>query len=161
MGALGLAFFSVHVTTPNPQPNGGIKMPYEVVSLWLHPALYDLANRPSESAAIQSQDAFQEYAERRGIRQAWYIVTLREFQANGKAVVTSSICRPYDMMPAYFFEFADIMAAASGHPPHYPNVDYSTAFVGVIPDRFLRTDPHQTLDELRKLEQQPKQAETP
>ncbi len=49
------------------------------------------------------------------------------------------------------------MATAAGQPPHYANIGFATATVGVIPDRLRRADPYEALEELNVREQPPHQ----
>jgi hypothetical protein len=97
-GAVSLARLAYHVTTPGSEGNGGIIVRSEVVSLWLHPALFDLTQQPADVAACQSLDGFRRYAEQRGLQKAWYAITARSFQINGQIAVHSTIRRPYEMI---------------------------------------------------------------
>jgi hypothetical protein len=150
-GAVGLVRLASHLTTPGPEPDGAL-VRFEVVSLWIHPALVDLARNPSESAACGSIEGFRRYAEEKGLEKAWYVLTLKGILANGESVVYSTIRRPYELTEAYYAEFPTILALAAGEPRRYPLTDYSTAKVYIIPDRFLEADPRAVLGELRMLE---------
>jgi hypothetical protein len=158
-GAVGLVRLASHLTTPGPEPDGALvrfdEGQVEVVSLWIHPALVDLARSPSESAACGSIEGFRRYAEEKGLEKAWYVLTLKGILANGESVVYSTIRRPYEMNEACYAEFPTTMELAAGKPRRYPLTDYSTAKVYIIPDRFLEADPRAVLDELRMLERLP------
>ena len=72
----------------------------------------------------------------------------------------SFIRRPDEMMPPFFDEFPDVLAATAEMPP--PGLtDFSKATVGVIPDRLLDIDPRKMIDELRMLEHLPGQEKEP
>jgi hypothetical protein len=160
-GAFGLVRLAYHVTGPKREPNVDMTIRYEVVSLWLHPALYELAQHPSEFAGCWSQEAFRRYAKDRGLEKAWYVITVKVIQLSGQNVVSSTIRRPYDMMTACYSEFPDVLATADGNPPSYPLTDFATAKVGIIPDCFLDADPRAVLNELRMLEHLPGQGAAP
>jgi hypothetical protein len=156
-GAIGLSRLAYHVTTPKPQANEGIIVRSEIVSVWLHPALLDLARHPSEYAAWRSHEDFRRYAEQHGLENAWHVITAKEFKVNGETEVLSTIRRPYDMIPAHYQDLLDVMATAAGTPPSYPSTDFSTSVVRVIPGCFLDADPRAAFDDLRMLERLPDQ----
>jgi hypothetical protein len=156
LGIGGLSALTVSVTRPEQEsPYAGITVRHECVSLWLHPALHDLARRLAESAELQSREAFVRNAEQPGLKNAWYIITLRLVQANGKSAILPRIQRPYEYLPAFSTEFPDVLATAAGRPPHSADVDYSRAEVGIVPARLLSLDPREALEELRMLERLP------
>jgi hypothetical protein len=156
LGIGGLSALTVSVTKPEQDsPYAGITVRRECVSLWLHPALHDLASRLAQSAELQSREAFVRNAEQPGLKDAWYIITLRLVQANGKSAIVSVIQRPYESLPAFSSEFPDVLATAAGRPPHSALVDYSRAEVGIVPARLLSLDPREAFEELRMLERLP------
>jgi hypothetical protein len=159
-GAVGLVRLAYHVTTPKLESDGTI-VRFKVVSPWIHPALVDLAQCPSESAACGSLEGFRRYAEERSLEKAWHVPTIKGIQTNGENVVFSTIRRPYEMIESYYPEFPTILALAAGKPSRYPLTDFSKAKVCIIPDRFLEADPRAVLDELRMLEQLPGRETTP
>ncbi len=129
----------------------------EVLSIWLHPVLYKLAQVPADAATARSHEAYRLLAKQRGIEDAWYIITVRLTQTDGTSAVTPTIRWPSELPPPFFSEFGDVMATAAGSPPRYDplykNTDFSTAKVQIIPVRLLAEDPHKALDNLRMLEQ--------
>ncbi len=140
-GAIGLIRLARHVMTAESPSNGGIVVRNEVISLWMHPALFDLAQRPCESAACRSREGFRRYAGARGLEKAWYVITAKGFQINGETMVVSTIRRPYDMSEPFYSEFPGILAIAAGKAPRDPMTDFTKAKVGIIPSRFLDADP--------------------
>jgi hypothetical protein len=159
-GAVGLVRLAHLSTTPNAESAVTI-VRSEVVSLWIHAALVDLARRPSEAAACGSPEGFRRYAEERSLQKAWYILTVEQMQSNGQSAVFSTIRRPYEMTEPYYPEFPAILALAAGNPPRGLSTDFSRAKVYIIPDRFLEADPRAVLDELRMLEHLPGHETTP
>jgi hypothetical protein len=156
LGIIGLWRLGISVTQPQIKPlDSGTIVRSECVSIWLHPALDDLAARLSESRELQSQEAMVRNAERPSLKNAWYIITLRSVQANGKFAVISIIRHPYGDLPQFTSDFPEVLATAAGTPPRTGGVDYSVALVGVIPDRLLSLDPRDALEELRSLERVP------
>ncbi len=151
-GAIGLVRLAHHVTTSKPQLSGGVVVRSELISLWMHPALFDLAQRPSESAACRLLEGFRRYAQERGLEKAWYVITAKGFQIDGETMVVSTIRRPYDMIEPVYSEFPDILAIAAGKPPRDPRTDFTKVKIGIIPDYLLVADPQAMLDELRMLE---------
>jgi hypothetical protein len=150
LGIIGLAALSNSVVRPKADsPNGGMIVRWECLNVWLHPALYDLARRFSESGELPSQEALLRNAEQPGLKEAWYILTLRAVQANGQSAVISMIRRPYETAPAFSDEFVDVLATAAGRPPRSARIDYLRAEIGVVPDRLLSLDPREAFDELR------------
>jgi hypothetical protein len=152
VGAIGLVRLAYHVTAPKRELNEGIAVRQEVVSLWLHPALHELALSPSESAAFRTRQEYRRYARERGLENAWYIITVRSIPISGATVISSTIRRPYEMVDPFYSEFPDALATAAGSPPSHPFTDFATARVAIIPSGFLDADPHAVLDELRMLE---------
>jgi len=156
-GGGGLVRLAWDLLTPKLHPNTGIHMRLEVASIWLHPALYDLAQDPSQAAACQSLKELRRYAKERGLEKCFYIITSRSIETSGDVEMLPTIREPCSMTDDTFSEFVNVMAAAAGRPPPYANTDFSTAKVGVIPDRLRRADPHEVLDELNVREQLPNQ----
>ena len=154
-GAVGLVLLAYHVTTPESEGNGGIIVHSEVISLWMHPALFDLAQRPEDVAACRSLEGFRRYAEERGLQKAWYVLTVKGIQVDGGAAVMSMIRWPYELVEPSYAEFPDMLATAAGKPPRHPMTDFTKVKVRVIPTRFLDADPRAVLYELRMLEHSP------
>jgi hypothetical protein len=154
-GTVALVQLAYHVTTPQSEGNGGIIVRTEVVSLWMHPAHFDLAQHPAQLAACRSLDGYRRYAEQRGLEKAWYVITTKSFQINGHIEVISTITKPYEMIEPYYSEFLGILALAAGHPPQYASIDFMNAKVCVIPNRLLHANARTVLDELRMLEDIP------
>ena len=160
IGAAVLARLADHVTTPESEGNGGIIIRNELISLWFYPGLLELAQCPEDFAVCRTVEGYRRYAEERRLEKAWYVITSRGFQVNGETVVLTTIRRPYDLSEPFYAEFPGIVAVAAGKPPHDPLTDFSKVKVGVIPSRFLHSDPRAVLDELRMLEDQPAQRTT-
>ena len=156
VGAIGLGRLAHHVATPGPETNGGIIVRSEVASLWLHPALFELAQRPSESPCRSLQE-FRQYAEEWGLEKAWYVITVKVTQTNGEMLLLTTICRPYEMDSSKYLDFLSVLATAAGKPPANLSTDFRDAKIGVIPDYLLDADPRATLDELRMQELLPGQ----
>ena len=159
-GAIGLVRLAYQVTTPQTEGNGGIIVRSEVVSIWMHPAHFELAQHPSEAAACRSPQDYRRYVDERGLEKAWYVITANSFQINGETMVLSTIRWPYDMNEPYFSEFPAILAIAAGKPPTNPFTDFIKAKVRLIPSRLLHADPRAVIDELRMLEHLPAQGTT-
>jgi hypothetical protein len=140
------------VTTPRSEGNPGIIVHSEVISLWMHPALFDLAQRPEHVAACRSLTGFRRYAEEKGLENSWYLITAKALQVNGETIILNTIRRPYEMVEPLYSEFPAMLAIAAGKPPPAPFIDFASAKLGVIPSRFLEADPGAILDELRTLE---------
>ena len=153
-GIYGLGRFARHVASPKAERNISIINPSEVVSLWLHPALYELATGP-DAAAVRSYGAFRRYAEEHALERVWYVFTVRAIESDGKAVVIHTIRKPYELGAASFSEVLDVLATVAGHPPSRAITDFSTAAVRIIPDRLLGVEPRKALDELQRLEHLP------
>ncbi len=134
-GVGGLVRLTWNLLTPKRYPSVGIHRRQEVISIWLQPALFDLAHDLSAAAAPQSREAFRRYAKDRGLEKSFYLVTVRSIQTDGGVVLLSTIREPYSMTDDSFWESVDVMATAAGRPPHYATIDFSTAKVSVIPDR--------------------------
>ncbi len=160
-GAIGLVRLAYHVTTLASERHGGIIIRNEVISLWMHRALFDLAHRPEYSTPCRSLEEFRRYAEERGLEKAWYVLTIRAFQVDGGTAVISTIRRPYEMNESYYSEFPDILATAAGKPPRNSPIDFTKAKVGVIPRRFLDADPRAVVEDLRMLESRPSKETEP
>jgi hypothetical protein len=154
-GAIALVRLAHHVTSPQSEGNGGIIVHTEVISLWMHPAFLDIANRPTDNAACRSLEGYRRYADERGLQKAWYVTTVKATQINGQTMILSTIRRPYEMIEPFYTEFTDTLATAAGTPPRHPMTDFTKLKVRVIPSRFLDADPRAVLDELRMMECRP------
>jgi hypothetical protein len=55
---VGLTRLAYRVLTSQSEGNGGITVQTELISLWMHPELFELAQQPPEAAACRSQAAF-------------------------------------------------------------------------------------------------------
>jgi hypothetical protein len=159
-GTVGLARLAHHVTARKEEGNGGIIVRSEVISLWMHPALFDLAYLPHDAAARRSFAGYRKYIEDLGQEKAWYVITVKGFQANGETIILTTVRRPYEMLEPLFPEFLDILALAAAKPPTYPATDFSRVKVGVIPTRLLNADPCEALSELSTLEPRPSESRT-
>jgi hypothetical protein len=161
VGVIGLATLTSAVTRPHIERLGtGIIVRRECVRIWLHPALYELAGRLSDQE-LRSQDAFARNTEQPGLTNAWYVITIRLIQADGKDAVVSSIHHPFQTGPAFSSEFPDVLATAAGRPPRTGPVDYSAAEVGVVPERLLSLDPRAAFDELQTFKSSTGREEAP
>jgi hypothetical protein len=152
MGAIALTRLAYHVTTPQSEGNGGIIVHSEVISLWIHPALLDLAQRPADLDACWSLNGFRQLAQERGLEKAWYVFTVKGLQVNGETIVLTTIRRPYDLLEAEYSEFSAILAIAAGNAPPYPFAGLAGVEARIVPGRFRAADPRAILDELRMLE---------
>jgi hypothetical protein len=130
-------------------PGSGIAYHVQVETIYLHPTFVALAKLSPEPAAIRSHDALCAYLKSCGSEAAWYAITTRSFAASGITTLTS-YSRPYDS-PGSFAQFVDLLAAAAGKPPSYPESDYSRARVVVIPDDLARREPREAIAELLEL----------
>jgi hypothetical protein len=154
-GSIGLARLAFHVTAAKRDTNDGVIMRQQVVSIWVHPSLFDLAQRPSDSAASWSRAQFRRYAEARGLERAWYLIVAEGIQTSGERVDIPLIRRPYEMLDPSYSELQSVLAVAAGKRPTDPFHDLAAADIRVIPDRLATADPRAVIDELRMLERLP------
>jgi hypothetical protein len=161
LGVIGLGALTRSVTRPQVEPlDRGMIVRRECVRNWLHPALDELARRLSE-AELRSPEALARTGEQPGVKYAWYIMTLRLTQANGNVAVISTIHHPYQAATAFSYMLADFLATAAGRPRRDAQIEYSTAEVGVVPDRLLALEPREAFDELQMLECAPSKGSRP
>jgi hypothetical protein len=78
---------------------------------------------------------------------AWYAMTTRGYQLNGRAAEITFIRWPRESSE-HFGEYQDVMATAAGTPPDHPGLDFSRAKVVVFSDSLLKADPREVVTEL-------------
>jgi hypothetical protein len=152
VGAAGLTLFASHLANTtgggghvkgaDDEVGGGIIVRSAVLYIWLDPALKGLAVHSLETGALESPEAYRRYADRHelALRHAWYALTIRSTQRNGKVVVTDLIREPYSMEPDRFPEFLDVMGIALGSTRQPTTFDFTAGKVREIPERFAQGD---------------------
>jgi hypothetical protein len=117
---------------------GGIIVHSEVLYIWLDPVLKGLPIHPFRTGSLESLQAYRRYADLHepALRRAWYALTIRSTQRNGKVVVTDVIREPYSMERDRFPEFLDVLAIAKGSTRQPTTFDFTVGKVREIPKRF-------------------------
>jgi hypothetical protein len=110
-------------------------------------ALDDLAKRGSFPAAIRTHEELQRFLEHQDQEDVGYVLSTRGHQANGEVVDLAFIHQPY-RDPAAFHELLDVLETASGNPPSYPALDFSTATVHLVDADLLTRRPVQEVAQL-------------
>jgi hypothetical protein len=136
--AIGLTQF--HATVPEPaaapefsDPSGsGFIVRSEVVHLWLHETLVDLARSEFPALVAPTHQELKKALERRGQENLWYAITLRSHLANHRAEDASFFRYPY-RQPEYLQELMDVLATVAGSPTRHTAADYSGANVRIMP----------------------------
>ena len=152
-GILGLSRVGFQTARPAPEnlpdgpPGSGIVTRNEVTTIWLPQGLFDLARRKTEPAVFASHGELRTHLDRAGLGTAWYAMTTRGYQLNGRAAEITFISWPGES-PERFEEFQDVMAGVAGRPPDHPGVDFSSAKVVVFSDSLLKADPREVVTEV-------------
>jgi hypothetical protein len=132
---------------PDAAPGSGIVMRTEVTTVWVPPALVDLAHRATDSSVARSRDELKTYIDINDQSRAWYALVCRGHQVNGGVADLAQIRRS-DEWSGRFEEFQDMLSAVAGRPPREGGLDFSSATVGVIPDELLAADPREAVAHL-------------
>ncbi len=152
-GVVGLSRVDFQTARPAPEnlpdgpPGSGIVVRVEVTTIWLSQGLFDLAQRKTDPAVFASHEELRTRLDRVGLGAAWYAMTTRGYQLNGRAAEITFIRRRRDSSED-FGEYQDVMATAAGRPPDHPGLDFSRARVVVFSDRLLIADPVEVVTEL-------------
>jgi hypothetical protein len=136
---------------PNPAriepPGSGIVVRSEVVAIWMPRALRELAMQDGGPAAAVAPLALEAYLERKGWKPAWYALSYRAHQVNGKFAETTQI-RRLSEAPDHVDELEAVMATAAGKPPRFEDRDFLHARVEIIPEMLQGVDPREAIDRL-------------
>jgi hypothetical protein len=153
---IGLARLASHATQPDRdlEPDdcsgAGMIVRYEVLHLWLPESLTELAKRQYQSPGVRVHEELQRFLELQDQEDLWYALTTRGHQVNGDFADLTFIRRPY-YDPHHFPELLDVLATAAGNPPRYPNEDFSTASVHIMPGESLKRGPQEVIAELLRV----------
>jgi hypothetical protein len=154
VGIIGLIWFAGFVIKRSagaPPQNLPRVIRYEIVAIWLHPQLYELANDPIAVDSLRSFQAFYAYVTEHKLEHTWCVVVIRHVQSSGPSPVTSVIRRPHDV-PSLYPDPLVVLNAAAGRLPHSPLTDYSKLKVGIFPDQLLDVDHYRAAEQLQWLE---------
>ncbi len=152
-GILGLSRVDFQSTRPAPEhlpdgsPGSGIVARVEVTAIWLPQGLFDLAQRKTGAAVFASHEELQTHLDRLGLGTAWYAITSRGHQLNGRAEEITFIRWPGES-PEQFEQYEEVMAMAAGRPPDHAGLDDSHANVTVFSDSLLKANPREVVGEL-------------
>jgi hypothetical protein len=143
----GLIWVGPHAGAPPAEepPGSGIVVRTEVTALWVPLALYDLAQQRADSLCDSSE---QDLLKICGPRAAWYALTRRGHQVNGRWTEITQIRRASETA-GHRDEFRDVIATVAGKPPRYETLDFSHAAIFVIPESLLAVEPLQAIARLR------------
>jgi hypothetical protein len=134
---------------PDEPPGGGIVVSSELLHLWLPETLTDLAREQARSRVVRDHEALKRLLELRGRRDAWYGLTARQHQVNGRFAEITVIRRPYHD-PQYYPELLAVLASLAGDPSGDSVSDFSTASIHIIPPEWRGRDPRDAIAELLK-----------
>jgi hypothetical protein len=145
-GAIGLTWFATNVASHahnddiQEPPNANLIASAEITRIVIPEAFLQMARDPSASASFCSHDAVQIFLQKRRLEKAWYAMRSHARLFNGKELMTTSYCRPFDV-PSKTPEFRAVLETLAGHPPRHPLGDFSTARVSIIPERLVNAEP--------------------
>jgi hypothetical protein len=128
-------------------PGSGIVVRSEVIAIWMPRALRDLAMERSGLAVAIAPEALEADLARKGWRPAWYALSYRAHQVNGKFAEITQI-RRLSGVPDHLDELEAVMAMAAGKPPRFGDRDFSHASVEIIPETLQGVDPRAAIDRL-------------
>jgi hypothetical protein len=132
---------------PVEPPGSGVNSKTEVVVIWMPRSLLDLARDQTGSSMHRSPEDLQTYLEQHGWRTAWYALTYRAHQVDGRSAEITQI-RLLTEAAEHLDEFQAVMAAAARRPTRLEGWDHSRANVVVIPDAFQCVDPREAITAL-------------
>ena len=132
---------------PDEPPGGGIVVRSELIHVWLPETLAELAQGPARSQVVRDHGALKRLLELRGRQDAWYGLTFRQHQVNGRFAEITMIRRPYHD-PRYDPELLAVLASLAGEPLRDSVLDFSTASIHIIPPGWRDRDPRDAVAEL-------------
>jgi hypothetical protein len=135
------------VPTPEGPPGSGIVVRSEVIAIWMPRVLRDLAMQNNGPPVALAPEALEAYLARKGWRPAWYALSYRAHQVNGKFAETTQIRRLSEASD-HIDELDAVMATAAGKPPRFEGGDFSHARVEVIPESLQAVDPREAITRL-------------
>lgn len=153
-GMMGLTRFAFHVSkqgqnlAPADRPGAGIIVRSEVLRIWLHPTLIELATRQSQSEVIRTHEDLRRVLELRGQKNLWYAVTIRGHRVDGDFVDILFLRQPYTE-PRLFPEFLEILATTVGNSAGATTDDFSTASVHILPEDLVKLELRDAIAELQ------------
>ena len=112
-----------------------------------------MADDPSVSAAFDSHEALQRFLQRRGLEKAWYAISTRAHQFNGKELILTSYGRPFEM-PLKTPEFRAVIETLTGRAAPHDFADFTAAKVRIIPERLANSQPPAVIGELLESSEQ-------
>jgi hypothetical protein len=128
-------------------PGSGVNSRTEVTAIWIPRSLLDLARDQAGSSVHSSPEELQTYLEQQGWRTAWYALTYRAHQVDGRFAEITQI-RLLTEAAEHLDEFQAVMTAAARRPTRLEGWDRSRANVVVIPDAFQCVDPREAITAL-------------
>jgi len=128
-------------------PGSGIVLRIEVTTIWIPQVLLDLARRKAATLVDRSPEDLKTYLERYKREAAWYALTYRGHQVNGRFAESTQIRRLSEAAD-HLDELQAVMATAAGRPPRLDGRDFSRARVEVIPETLQAVDPREAITRL-------------
>jgi hypothetical protein len=128
-------------------PGSGIVLRTEITAVWIPRALRDQTRRKVGLLANPSPDALQTCVRRNEWGDAWYALTYRGHQVDGRFAEITQI-RPLREAVDHLEELRAVMATASGKSHFSQGADFSNARVEVIPDTLQAADPRAAITHL-------------
>jgi hypothetical protein len=159
-GMIGLTWFAAGVASRGPDddiiqepPNGNLIASSQVVVIYSPKTFLEIADDQSLSAAFASHEALQPFLQARNLEKAWYAISSRARQYNGKELMLTVHCRPFEV-PTKMAEFRAVLDTLAGRPPSHEFADFSTAKVRIIPERMANSEPGAVIGEALELAEQ-------
>jgi hypothetical protein len=151
---LGLRWVCLHTPVPeavsqaDDQAGGGVDETAEIVEIWLPRALYNLVHEKPGALSVDWSAELRSRLKGNGSAPVWIAFRVRHYSRDGRSTDVRHFSYPCDETGPAFQQCLDLLVTAAGKPPHYPTVDFSTAKVGVIPERLIERNPRDVVDEL-------------
>jgi hypothetical protein len=151
--AIGLAWLDSRVIRPaqglepHDGTSSGVTVRSEVLHLWLPESLSELGKLEPSSSVGQQHQQLRTSLERRARESAWYALTIRGYQANGRMADITFIRHPY-RDSQILQEFVDVLATAAGNPPLHSALKYSGAKVHTLSSEQSAREPREVVEEL-------------
>jgi hypothetical protein len=128
-------------------PGSGIVLRTEITAVWIPRDLCDQTRRKVGVLANRSPKALQTCVGRNEWGDAWYALTYRGHQVDGRFAEITQI-RPLREAVDHLEELQAVTATASGKSLPFRGADFSNARVEVIPETLQAADPREAITHL-------------
>ena len=144
---IGIALRQFHASTSHPSesaeqdglPGSGMVTRYEVMDLWLPESLIEKDDRGLPTREKSTHENLKSFLEQRGMKDVWYVVSIRGHQVNHRYADTLFIRYPY-RQPENFLEFQAVMATVAGNPPDQTFADFSETELHIVSEGMSHHD---------------------